>query len=90
MCEVQNLPRLHSHSLMHQPLIGVWIINKTHAIACNSQNDCINRYLHKICHIALMMLKAVISNPYAHVLCKICNVLVDWLCKYQCDCANTW
>ncbi|CAL2246645.1 unnamed protein product [Prunus armeniaca] len=23
--EIQNLPRLHSHSLMHQPLIGVWI-----------------------------------------------------------------
>ncbi|KAI5338431.1 hypothetical protein L3X38_017702 [Prunus dulcis] len=25
-------------------------------------------YLHKICHIALMMLKPVISNPYAHEL----------------------
>ena len=66
MCEVQNLPTLHSHEYGS--------INKTREIVCNSHNHCINRYLHKNCHIALMMLKPVMSNPYAHVLCKSCNV----------------
>ena len=66
MCEVQNLPRLHSHEYGS--------INKTGEIVCNSHKHCINMYLHKMCHIPLMMLKPVISNPYAHVICKICNV----------------